>query len=168
MSRRLAKRGENMKRYSKSFIRKKKNKCRRFTGSTRKKISTDHAFQHWRFTGTLICTETEMDQIRKEMVTRLKIEKKEELRTWQTCPPTTATEGRASQRDIPSPPWSPKTVQARWIRLTKPIKLSMVAIKRWKYGEDLRDFWGKRRMEWNVGGLWEKDGLRSEIEEGLD
>ena len=45
-----------------------------------------------------------------------------------TWPPTTATEGRASQRDIPSPPWSPKTVQARWILLTRPIKLCIVAI----------------------------------------
>lgn len=48
-----------------------------------------------------------------------------------TCPPTTATEGRASQRvgRAPSaPPWSPRTVQARWILLTRPIKLSMVVI----------------------------------------
>lgn len=45
-----------------------------------------------------------------------------------TWPPTTATVGRASQRDIPSPPWSPNTVQARWILLTSPIKLSIVAI----------------------------------------
>lgn len=47
------------------------------------------------------------------------------MRTW---PPTTATEGRASQSDNPSPPWSPRTVQARWIRFTSPIKLSIVAI----------------------------------------
>lgn len=54
-----------------------------------------------------------------------------------TWPPTTATEGRASQRDVPSPPWSPRTVQALWIRFTRPIKLSMVAIVDvvWKEGE---------------------------------
>lgn len=49
-----------------------------------------------------------------------------------TCPPTTATEGSASQRvgsALPSPPpWSPRTVQARWILLTRPIRLSMVVI----------------------------------------
>ena len=48
-----------------------------------------------------------------------------------TCPPTTATEGRASHRvgRAPSaPPWSPRTVQALWILLTRPIKLSMVVI----------------------------------------
>lgn len=45
-----------------------------------------------------------------------------------TWPPTTATVGRASQRDMPSPPWSPNTVHALWILFTKPIKLSIVAI----------------------------------------
>ena len=45
-----------------------------------------------------------------------------------TWPPTTATEGRASQRDIPWPPWSPRTVQALWILFISPIKLSIVAI----------------------------------------
>lgn len=52
-----------------------------------------------------------------------------------TCPPTTATEGSASQsvgRDDPSPPWSPRTVHALCIRFTSPIKLSMVAIPPWK------------------------------------
>lgn len=55
---------------------------------------------------------------------------KEEVERWKmrTWPPTTATEGRASQSDNPSPPWSPRTVQARWIRFTSPIKLSIVAI----------------------------------------
>lgn len=52
-----------------------------------------------------------------------------------TCPPTTATEGSASQSvgsDDPSPPWSPRTVHALCIRFTSPIKLSMVAIPPWK------------------------------------
>lgn len=52
----------------------------------------------------------------------------ENERMKMTWPPTTATEGRASQRDMPSPPWSPRTVQALCILLTKPIKLSIVAI----------------------------------------
>lgn len=45
-----------------------------------------------------------------------------------TWPPTTATEGRASQREenaLSPPPWSPRAVQALWIRFTKPIKLSI-------------------------------------------
>jgi hypothetical protein len=52
----------------------------------------------------------------------------ERIKKCDTCPPTTATEGRASQSDKPSPPWSPKTVHARWILLMRPIKLVIVAI----------------------------------------
>ena len=67
--------------------------------------------------------------------------KSREKRMAETWPPTTATEGRASQRDIPSPPWSPRTVQALWILLTSPIKLSIVAI-----------FWMNR--QWTFQFLW--------------
>jgi len=52
-------------------------------------------------------------------------EREREERTW---PPTTATEGRASHRvgkAAVSAPWSPRTVQARWIRLTSAIKVSI-------------------------------------------
>lgn len=67
-----------------------------------------------------------------------------------TWPPTTATEGRASQRDIPSPPWSPNTVQALWILLTSPIKLSIVAI-------DVGMGYGNRN------GKWDRDLIRSDL-----
>lgn len=48
----------------------------------------------------------------------------------RTCPPTTATEGSDSQREWEawSAPWSPRSVHARWIRLTREINESIVAI----------------------------------------
>lgn len=49
-----------------------------------------------------------------------------------TWPPTTAMVGRDSQRVgrlAPSPPpWSPRAVQARWMRFIRPIRPSMLAI----------------------------------------
>jgi hypothetical protein len=78
-----------------------------------------------------------------------------------TCPPTTATEGSASQREPspPPPPWSPRTVHARWIRFTSPIRLSMVAIP----GEAARDgspaavsgCGARRRLDAGGGGIYE-------------
>ena len=47
-----------------------------------------------------------------------------------TWPPTTAMVGRDSQRvgkSLP-PPWSPRAVQARWMRFINPIRPSMDAI----------------------------------------
>jgi hypothetical protein len=60
---------------------------------------------------------------------RADLEARQQAVAVRTCPPTTATEGRASQSEpSPPPPWSPRTVHARWIRFTSPIRLSMVAI----------------------------------------
>jgi hypothetical protein len=62
---------------------------------------------------------------------RADLEAMQQAAAARTCPPTTATEGSASQSE-PSPPapppWSPRTVHARWIRFTSPIRLPMVAI----------------------------------------
>jgi hypothetical protein len=72
-----------------------------------------------------------------------------EIRKSETCPPTTATEGRASQSDKPSPPWSPKTVHARWILLMRPIKLVIVAILGSDEDECMNvDFRSKNQREW--------------------
>lgn len=56
--------------------------------------------------------------------------KKTKILKKRTWPPTTATEGRASQSvgKAESPPQSPSTVHALCILLTNPIKLSIVAI----------------------------------------
>ena len=53
-----------------------------------------------------------------------------EIEKSSTWPPTTAMVGRDSQRvgkSLP-PPWSPRAVQARWMRFINPIRPSMDAI----------------------------------------
>lgn len=70
------------------------------------------------------------------------LECERERRTW---PPTTAMEGSDSQRvgrEESSPPWSPRAVQTRWIRLTRAMRDSMVAI-----GEEAVTENGRRRSK---------------------
>jgi hypothetical protein len=58
------------------------------------------------------------------------MEDRREIETSNTWPPTTAMVGSDSQRvgkSLP-PPWSPRAVQARWMRFIIPIRLSMDAI----------------------------------------
>lgn len=98
-----------------------------FTRSTREEIPADDALKNWRLAGALR-HEIFHNSLQISQLSTTKEEKKWDLR-YLTCPPTTATEGRASQREPPSPPpWSPRTVQALCILLTRPIKLSIVAI----------------------------------------
>lgn len=66
-------------------------------------------------------------------------------RRW-TWPPTTATEGSASHRvgrEAAPSPWSPRTVQARWMRFTSTMTFPMVAISAdsgWELGGGGRSF----------------------------
>lgn len=107
----------------------------KITRSTWQKIPSHNTFQHWWFPWTLVRFQNHNQPITIFNKHNQSIKKKEEnvtieekRVTYRTCPPTTATVGSASHRDIPSPPWSPSTVQARWILLMRPIKLVMVAI----------------------------------------
>lgn len=120
---------------TKQMVNKHK-KSNVITRSTGQEIPPDNAFQNWRFPRTLKPQNRKTQKSKKHLdeCERIKIKtlntkqhknQNFEIRTW---PPTTATEGRASQRDMPSPPWSPRTVQARWILLMRPIRLCNVAI----------------------------------------
>ena len=83
---------------------------------------------------------------------------REREREIETCPPTTATEGRDSHRvgRAVSPPWSPRTVQALWILLTSPIKPSIVVM----HAKALALVTTKWELDSMKEGWWRKLKLR--------
>ena len=86
-----------------------------------------------------------------------------------TWPPTTAMVGSDSQRvgRSPPPPWSPRAVQARWMRFISPIRPSMEAMIFFLFLFDLPlCFASETRLLRNRAFSWARGGMEEPKTEG--